>query len=810
MKKLKAVFLLVLIFVIPCATWAVPAKQGVMKITQADGTELRVRLRGDELHHIVLSEDEYLLVEKSGIYYFADISDDQKIVASPFRATNIEQRTSAAKAFVEKTDRQKMLELKEVERQTAISSRRKVENPNVGLFDYTFPTKEEVRAIVILVEYQDVKFKLDDPYDYFTRMMQERGFKDYGGTGCVEEYFEDQSMGVFQPKFDVYGPVTLAHDMEYYGGNDPSGNDKNPQKMVIEACQQLDEEIDFNTYDTNNDHFIDNVFLFYAGKGEASGGTKNSVWPHSWDLLEAETMPYYFDGVRLNKYACSNEWMGNSPDGIGTFCHEFSHVMGLPDLYATTYTNAFTPGEWDLLDTGSYNNNSRTPPGYSIFERYALDWIEPMELDETTDVELYPINESNEGCIIKTGKDNEFFLLENRQKTGWDKYIPGHGMLIWHIDYNQNVWSNNIVNNNMLHQYVDIEEADNKQDAGSRAGDAFPGTAGITSFSDDTKPSMKRWDGTRLNHPISDIEEVGEIIRFNISDHVSIGQLTAVALPATDITESSFTANWEAMRQATGYLVSVFEISQSEETTTETCDFTGGIKNLPEGWTTNAVLIYTNEAYCGESAPSLRMGGGNYLCTPDLGMSIGALRFWARGFNAPASNNIQVFALEDESKWTLVGSYQITNEQGGAFIYVDALPNTNSLKITYNMVESGGALAIDDVEVIYGNSERVYICQDLWVEANSESDIMSKTFTGLKSDTRYTYSVKATDGSDYSKESGYIQAVTAADPNSISLSILSDERRIYNLQGHEVTDTQDLPHGIYIIERRGKIQKVIY
>ena len=220
--------------------------------------------------------------------------------------------------------------------------------------------------------------------------------------------------------------------------------------------------------------------------------------------------------------------------GIGTFCHEFSHVLGLPDLYSTDYyVPSFTPDSWILMDRGPYNNNGKTPPYYSIYERYALGWITPQEIGKPADIKLDNISK-NVGYIIKTDNENEYFLLENRQQEGWDKYIPGHGMLIWHIDYNQEVWDLNAVNNIPSHQYVDIEEADAIQTDETRAGDTFPGTSNVTSFTDDTNPSMKTWKGNGLNKPITDIEEKDGIIRFKISggDDTSIMNTWA----ANDIT----------------------------------------------------------------------------------------------------------------------------------------------------------------------------------------------------------------------------------------------------------------------------------
>ena len=309
---------------------AVPAKPGLISMKQPDGTELNVKLFGDENFHFYLSEDNYLLVEEASAFYYAD-TDSNGII-------------------------------------------------------------------------RDVSFTLQNPLDYFTKMVNEEGFNDYGGTGSARDYYLECSGGQFSPTFDVYGPITLSNDREYYGGNNESGKDLNPAMMALEACTQLDATVDFTEYDRDGDGYIDNVFLFYAGEGEAAGGGADTVWPHSWTLEAATGSTPVFDGVKLNRYACTNEWQKNRPDGVGTFIHEFSHVMGLPDLYATSYTGAFTPGAWSTMDHGSYNNNGCTPPLFSVFERYALGWITPQQIYEPKSAKLNSIS-SNEAFIIKTAKE---------------------------------------------------------------------------------------------------------------------------------------------------------------------------------------------------------------------------------------------------------------------------------------------------------------------------------------------------------------------------------------------------------------------
>ncbi|MDE7097303.1 MAG: M6 family metalloprotease domain-containing protein, partial [Muribaculaceae bacterium] len=281
----------------------------------------------------------------------------------------------------------------------------------------------------------------------------------------------------------------------------------------------LDDTVDFSQYDRDGDGMIDNVFIFYAGKGEHDSGVKNAVWPHSWDVAAVHPLEeFVFDGVRLNHYACTCEYPSGykRPDGIGTFIHEFSHVMGLPDLYNTnTMTAGYTPGGWSVMDNGPYNNDRLTPPNYSSFEKCALGWLEYEPLKAGMN-ELPDLSSTNIAFALPTEKDNEFFFFENRQQHGNDEFIPGHGMLVWHVDYNKGAWAANTVNNASSHQRVDIVEADNTRSEATRDGDSFPGVTGNTSLTFDSKPQLASWAKKRLAYDIEDISESEDgIITFN-------------------------------------------------------------------------------------------------------------------------------------------------------------------------------------------------------------------------------------------------------------------------------------------------------
>ncbi|MCM1309505.1 MAG: M6 family metalloprotease domain-containing protein [Bacteroides sp.] len=477
--------------------WGVPARRGYYEKTDINGQAVRVQRVGDEFGHY--------WEDANGQKY--TVNEDSRLVPAT------EQTVQALKS-----------------RANARRAARRIPG-NVGKFPgSTFPCKGKQKAIVILVEYKDCKFKIGDDArakQYFTDMLNKDGFSEYNGTGSVHEYFIDSSNGQFDCQFDLFGPITLKNKRSYYGGNDFYGDDKAPEEMVIEACKALDSEVNFKGYDRDNDGYVDNIYVIYAGEGEASSDVEDSVWPHSWSLSEADAT-FKLDGVTIDTYGCSNEWEIYSnngkggPDGIGTFVHEFSHVMGLPDLYHTEDQSVtYTPGSWSVLDYGPYNNDGRTPPAYGAFERNAMGWIDLTELTaDAGDLFLSDINYANEAYSITSPTNSqEFYLIEARQQKGWDKYLPGEGMLIWHVDYDSGTWGNNAVNNLQRHQGVDLIEADGKTSKEERdSGDCFPGKSKVTSY------SPKWWSGNSVGLDLSNIAVTSDGgVMFTVSQNIGAG-----------------------------------------------------------------------------------------------------------------------------------------------------------------------------------------------------------------------------------------------------------------------------------------------
>lgn len=299
------------------------------------------------------------------------------------------------------------------------------------------PTKGEHRYLVILVETSDVRFSIPNPRQAFWDMLNKQGYSDYGGTGSARDYFIDQSNSLFKPVFDVYGPVTV--DIPMSGFTIGRGLTKTgAQRLFATACDQLNATVDFSEYDSDGDNVIDNVFFYYAGYNSADG-PDNAIWPHAGKV---DYRQWSFDGKQLIDYACTSELKGSSGcemARIGNFCHEFAHVLGLPDFYDTEMVSKAGPWDFSLMHNGCYNNSGNTPPSLNCEEKMMLGWLEaiPEVSCPVSGFELKPVSE-NGGAVVSTENPGEYFYLEYRNGKGWDRYLPV-GMVIYHVDKSENM-----------------------------------------------------------------------------------------------------------------------------------------------------------------------------------------------------------------------------------------------------------------------------------------------------------------------------------------------------------------------------------
>lgn len=419
----QRIFILNALLCLVLSVWAVPAKRGVWcSLSLVDGTEVKAQLVGDEFLHYYVSEDgtKYVQDESTGLY--RKMTDE--VTA---------QRRSAVRRAQAQGRQKRML--------------RKAQASNA--FQGT------KKGLIILVQFTDSKFKSGHDLALYERIANDANYSDNNFKGSIKDYFKAQSHGMFELDFDVVGICQLQHTYAYYGRNDSKEEDVKPGQMVAEACLWAHEQdIDFSKYDWDGDGEVDQVFVLYAGHGEASyDKDPNTIWPHMYYLSASDYgKPLSLDGVTVDTYACSSELNGDGNlDGIGTFCHEFSHCMGFPDLYDTSYAGWFGMGDFDLMCSGSYNGDSKCPAGYSAYEKAECGWLTLKDMtnieQETSIVGVQPMSADGDAYIIKNkGHEDEYYILENRQKTGWDSYLPASGLMITHVDYNADIWDWNMPN----------------------------------------------------------------------------------------------------------------------------------------------------------------------------------------------------------------------------------------------------------------------------------------------------------------------------------------------------------------------------
>lgn len=465
---MKKIGLLLSACLLSLTALAVIATPEPIEVTQADGSVVTVKLVGDEFHsYYTLMDGTPVRRTDKGSFV-----PDASVTAMP--ASSRHARRAA------------------MQQQIAGS----------------YPLTGSPKSLVILVNFSNLKFKYTQ--EDFSKMLNESGYHENNGVGSARDYFIACSDSIFSPQFDCYGPVELTNAYSYY--------DSHTSQMIVEACNMVAlEGVDLTQYDTDNDGRLDNVFVYYAGHNEAEGAESGTIWPHRSVVHTGDRV----QGKLIYDYACTSEMRGSSGTsmcGIGTFCHEFGHVLGLPDYYDTERSSAYTVGTWDIMCSGSYNGSGKTPPSYTAGERFQLGWLKPVQLKDAGSYTLEPLETANQAYLIaKTDHNlsfsdanpNEYWLLENRQNLGWDQHsssLPGTGMLIFHITYSASAWGSNTPNNYDPLRY-DIEEAAGVKGY-SAASDPFPGSFNVTQFT----PMLH--SGEIVEQPLYDISLSGKNITF--------------------------------------------------------------------------------------------------------------------------------------------------------------------------------------------------------------------------------------------------------------------------------------------------------
>lgn len=559
----------------------VPARRDPIVRTQPNGDTLTILLRGDERSHRTMTLDGWQIKENNeGYLCYATQKKGGDLVASKRVAHNPDSRSRCERSWLKRygilIPMQPAVHRKPV-RLTADGSlpewyatrlretgANDYSTDNIVLGEETLsnelsitahsdarmpeqvetylPTNIAPKGLVIIVNFNNLSVGTPDGYTsyqaYVDTMMNGESFVrdfdyayDYNTThyeghlhheGSARQYFEASSFGQYSPSFDIIGPVTLPNSQGYYGANS-GGRDQTSRlnEMLRQAAQLADTQcgVDFSQYDHNNDGAIDFVYILYAGLSEADTGIDSLIWPCS-STYYGESIS--LDGKRLGRWAASSEMnLNGHADGLGTIAHEFGHVLGLPDIYATNNASHKTLGTWDVMDYGCYNNEGNTPPLYNAMERFMMGWLTPQLLTSAVNDTLLPLQMSNEARMITASDESNligndpapttYWLLENRQQTGWDAYLPGHGLMLTKIT-NSSKWSlnSNTVNNTSSSMGFDLIEADGVSTSAYWAGkatDLFP--AGATSY-----------EGIE-SHPITDITESEGVITYKYKGGVT-------------------------------------------------------------------------------------------------------------------------------------------------------------------------------------------------------------------------------------------------------------------------------------------------
>ena len=817
---MKKIILSIALAMLTLTASAVPARRTQRTLTLSDGTQVTATLSGDENYHYWKTADgRAFVMNEENIPQEISLQQAQSKLQAKVQARNahrIAKRTKRKAAWGAETN----------------------------------PISGERKGLVILVNYKDKKMQHTQAEynDYFNKA----GYSDNNCTGSVRDYFLSQSYGKFSLDFDVMGPVTLSKNLSYYGDNDSDGNDKHAAEMVAEAVKLAVSGIDLKRYDWDGDGYVDQVYVVYAGYGEHADAPANTIWPHEFELSEAAKYndgpgALTINGVTIDTYACSSELRGssgNKMDGIGTACHEFSHCLAIPDMYDTSADGEnFGMNVWDLMDYGSYNGEDgygETPAPFTSYERMYCGWLTPVELTQPCNVNDMPaITKEPVAYLIRNDNPKfpgEYYLLENHQQESWDAYAPAHGMLVLHVDFNSNAWKQNTVNNVASHQRMTIIPADGKLSHYNTAGDTWPGTSKKTALTDSSNPAAKLYNlnsnGRKfMGHPIENIAEKNGLISFTFDGGKALPQLaTPTALPATQVTASGFTAQWQKVEGATSYEVQLTATGNNEGSIEESILLDENFKGFNNGKTqdgnqdvANKLDEYTqttgwtglklfttprNEVKMGSSSVAGR------LTTPAVSPSNGVITvvIVARWFNEK-DNKLQIGYSEGDGQAELLGKATLEKEDAYFAVPIEELSEdcqvvlfSSNRAYVSRVIVLDGTFSDDDLSTLFKAPVKTIGKRAQAHKSKSQTVTTAATaytFTNLTADATYTYRVRAlADGFATSNWSEPIQVslATGIDEVAGANGASAQPAALYDLLGRRITGTPQ--RGIYIKDGR--------
>jgi len=526
MKK-NFIFILIAMLISSIA-FSMPAKPGIIEFVQPDGSKISIYLKGDERFHWAKTTDGYtILANKTGFYEYAILNKSGDLELSGVVAKELANRSKSDLLFL--SGIKKDLFFSESQLKLVEQIRNIYDQQSKAGGAKAFPTTGTRNLVCILIGFTDKAFtKTQAEFDNLFNLV---GYNTDGATGSVKDFFLESSYNQLTLTVTVAGPYTAANNMAYYGGNDANGYDYAADELVTEAANLANPDVNYVNFDNDGNGTVDGVYVIYAGYGEEAGASANAIWAHASSISTIT-----LDGKTISKYSCSSELRGTSGTGltrIGVICHEFGHVLGAKDYYDTNY-NEDPPadgqydgtGDWDLQAGGSWNNGAATPAQPNAYTKcYVYNWAIAIALTASASIAMNN-SAKNSGSFyrIDTQTANEYFLLENKQKVGFDSYLPGHGLIIYHVDgsYISTYTSTNKININSHQGMFPMSavatnangvhlSADNVINV---SGCTWPGTSNKTTFNDASTPNSKSWAGVSTAKPLINIAEAGGVISF--------------------------------------------------------------------------------------------------------------------------------------------------------------------------------------------------------------------------------------------------------------------------------------------------------